>query len=79
MSALAFLVPTSLVLGLVGLGCFLWSLASRQYEDLDGAAERILLDDEADTPMLGPVPGDHSRRSPKLEGPKPATLAPVTQ
>jgi len=47
MSALAFLVPTSLVLGLVGLGCFLWSLGSRQYEDLDGAAERILLDDEA--------------------------------
>jgi cbb3-type cytochrome oxidase maturation protein len=48
MSALAVLVPTSLVLGLIGLGCFLWSLRSRQYEDLDGAAERILLDDDAE-------------------------------
>ena len=46
MSALAFLIPTSLVLGLIGLGCFLWSLRSGQYDDLDGAAERILLDDE---------------------------------
>jgi cbb3-type cytochrome oxidase maturation protein len=52
MSALAFLVPTSLVLGLIGLGCFIWSLWSRQYEDLDGAAERILLDDEAEGPEL---------------------------
>jgi cbb3-type cytochrome oxidase maturation protein len=50
MSALAVLIPTSLVLGLVGLGCFLWSLRSRQYEDLDGAAERILLDDDCDGP-----------------------------
>ena len=46
MSALAFLIPTSIVLGLIGLGCFLWSLGSGQYEDLDGAAERILLEDE---------------------------------
>jgi cbb3-type cytochrome oxidase maturation protein len=33
-------------MGLVGLAAFLWSLRSGQYEDLDGAAERILLDDE---------------------------------
>ena len=52
MSALAFLVPTSIVLGLVGLGCFLWSLGSHQYEDLDGAAERILLDDDAGRPLV---------------------------
>ncbi|CAN7689293.1 cbb3-type cytochrome oxidase assembly protein CcoS [Rhizobium sp. LjRoot30] len=32
-------------MGAVGLGVFLWSMRSRQYEDLDGAAERILLDD----------------------------------
>jgi cbb3-type cytochrome oxidase maturation protein len=58
MSALAFLIPTSLVLGLIGLGCFLWSLGSRQYEDLDGAAERILLDDVADGPALDQGRGD---------------------
>ena len=50
MNALAILIPISLGLGLVGLGCFVWSLGSRQYEDLDGAAERILFDDEADGP-----------------------------
>ena len=55
MSALAFLIPTSLVLGVVGLGCFLWSLGSRQYEDLDGAAERILLDDETEGPVVDQV------------------------
>ena len=52
MSALAFLIPTSLVLGLVGLGCFLWSLRSCQYDDLDGAAARILLDDETEGPVV---------------------------
>ena len=55
MSALAFLIPTSLVLGVVGLGAFLWSLGSRQYEDLDGAAERILLDDETEGPVVDQV------------------------
>ena len=61
MSALAFLIPTSLVLGVVGLGCFLWSLGSRQYEDLDGAAERILLDDEAEGPVVDQVGTSHIR------------------
>jgi cbb3-type cytochrome oxidase maturation protein len=58
MSALTILIPTSLALGLLGLGCFIWSLGSRQYEDLDGAAERILLDDEADVPGLDQGRGD---------------------
>jgi cbb3-type cytochrome oxidase maturation protein len=34
-------------MGVIGLGVFLWSLRSGQYDDLDGAAERILFDDEA--------------------------------
>jgi cbb3-type cytochrome oxidase maturation protein len=41
-----FLIPIALGLGVVGLGAFMWSLRSGQYEDLDGAAERILFDDE---------------------------------
>jgi len=61
MSALAFLIPTSVVLGVVGLGCFLWSLGSHQYEDLDGAAERILLADEVEDPMLDEVGPNHRR------------------
>lgn len=46
--ALAILIPAALFLGLLGLAAFLWSLRSGQFEDLDGAAERILIDDEED-------------------------------
>ncbi|WP_237213787.1 cbb3-type cytochrome oxidase assembly protein CcoS [Falsiroseomonas oryziterrae] len=46
MNALVFLVPAALVLGLLGLALFLWTLKSRQYDDLDGAASRILFDDD---------------------------------
>ena len=46
MDALIFLIPVSLLLGLVGLAGFLWALRSRQYDDLDGAAARILFDDK---------------------------------
>ncbi len=46
MSMLLYLIPVALFLGILGLGAFLWSLRSGQYEDLDGAAERILLDDD---------------------------------
>ncbi len=48
MDALIFLIPIALGLGLLGLGAFLWSLRSGQYDDMEGAAERILFDD--DTP-----------------------------
>lgn len=43
MSSLLFLIPLSLLMGLVGLGAFLWSLRSGQYDDLKGAALRILV------------------------------------
>ena len=46
MSALIYLIPVALVLGGLGLAAFLWSLRSGQYDDLDGAANRILFDDE---------------------------------
>ena len=45
MSHLLFLIPVALGLGLLGLVAFVWSLKNDQYEDLDGAAERILEDD----------------------------------
>ncbi len=45
MSGLLILIPAALLLGLAGLVAFLWSLKSGQYDDLDGAAERILYDD----------------------------------
>ncbi|MCB1531156.1 MAG: cbb3-type cytochrome oxidase assembly protein CcoS [Rhodospirillales bacterium] len=46
MSVLLYLVPVALFLGLLGLAGFIWSLKSGQYEDMDGAARRILLDDD---------------------------------
>lgn len=45
MSALLYLIPAALFLGLLGLAGFVWALRSGQYEDLDGAASRILFDD----------------------------------
>ena len=41
-----YLIPVALILGGTGLAAFMWSLRHRQYEDLDGAAERILFDDD---------------------------------
>jgi P-type Cu2+ transporter len=46
MNVLIYLVPLALMLGLTGLAAFLWSLKSGQYDDLDGAAVRILPDDD---------------------------------
>ena len=48
MNVLAYLIPAALLLGLIGLAAFFWSVKSGQYEDLDGAAERILIEDDAD-------------------------------
>ena len=47
-----FLVPIALGLGLLGLLAFMWALKNGQYEDLQGNAERILLDD-SDRPLSG--------------------------
>ncbi len=46
MEALIILIPAALFLGLGGLAIFLWTLRTGQYDDLDGAAHRILFDDE---------------------------------
>lgn len=48
MSVLIYLIPVALLLGGVGLAAFLWALKSGQYDDLDGAANRILFDDDED-------------------------------
>ena len=50
MSGLLLLIPVALFLGLLGLLAFMWALRSGQFDDLDGAAERILHDDEDDEP-----------------------------
>jgi cbb3-type cytochrome oxidase maturation protein len=48
MSMLIYLIPVALFLGALALAAFLWAVRSGQYEDLDGAAERVLFDDQQD-------------------------------
>jgi cbb3-type cytochrome oxidase maturation protein len=45
MNILLLLAPFSVVLGLMAVGAFVWTLRSGQYEDIQGAAARILIDD----------------------------------
>jgi cbb3-type cytochrome oxidase maturation protein len=56
MNSLLILIPVALALGLLGLAGFLWAMRSGQFDDLDGAASRILFDDE-------PPAGGSDRRS----------------
>lgn len=65
MSLLVWLVPVALGMGLVGLLSFLWSMESGQLEDLDGAAERVLLNEMADRPLpdLKPTQTHQRQRS----------------
>jgi len=46
MTGLTLLIPLALVLGLCGLAAFFWALRSGQFDDMDGAALRILIEDE---------------------------------
>ncbi|MDJ0921604.1 MAG: cbb3-type cytochrome oxidase assembly protein CcoS [Henriciella sp.] len=51
MHIIVYLIPIAISFGLIGLGAFIWSVNSGQYEDLDGAAFRIL--DDEDVPLSG--------------------------
>jgi cbb3-type cytochrome oxidase maturation protein len=46
MNLVAILLPVALLLGLTGLAAFFWALRNGQFDDPDGAAARILIDDE---------------------------------
>jgi cbb3-type cytochrome oxidase maturation protein len=71
MEVLIILVPLALALGAAGLAGFLWSLKNGQYDDLDGAAWRAIMDEEpailsdGDQDQKGgdrnPGPGQHQR------------------
>lgn len=59
MTEFFFLIPISLMLGALGLGVFLWTLRNGQYEDLDGAAERVLFEGN-ERPRVGAPRRDRS-------------------
>lgn len=46
MNVILYLLGLGVLLGAGGLAVFLWALRSGQYDDMDGAANRILFDDE---------------------------------
>ena len=48
MTILLFMIPIALCMGGLGLAAFLWALKSGQYDDMEGAAQRILFDDPED-------------------------------
>jgi cbb3-type cytochrome oxidase maturation protein len=50
MTALAWLIPSALALGALGLVAFLWSLNSGQFDDLEGASWRALNDEVSSPP-----------------------------
>ncbi|MBA2919967.1 cbb3-type cytochrome oxidase assembly protein CcoS [Sphingomonas sp. MAH-20] len=54
MNGLALLIPLALLLGLSGLVAFFWALGSGQFDDMEGAALRILVDD-APAPPENPL------------------------
>ncbi len=61
MDSLVYLIPVALCLGAVGLAAFLWAMTSGQFDDLDGAASRILFDDPRASAR---PPAPETRRSP---------------
>lgn len=65
MNILGLLIPAALLLGFGGLLAFLWTVKSGQYEDLEGAAARILIEDEADKIDPEPVSDSTSDSGPK--------------
>lgn len=57
MNIILLLAPFSVVLGLMAVGAFVWTLRSGQYEDIQGAAARILIDDaDPDVPGSDEAP-----------------------
>jgi cbb3-type cytochrome oxidase maturation protein len=67
MNYLVWLVPIALGMGLVGLAAFLWSMRNGQLEDLDGAAQRVLLTHGSD---LAPVHDETHPNAPPASNPE---------
>lgn len=55
MSGLAILIPAALFMGLCGLSFFFWAMRNDQFDDLDGAAQRVLIDEQDDDSDDPPV------------------------
>lgn len=54
MNGILVLIPVALGLGLLGLFAFFWAVGRGQFDDLDGAALRIFIDDDSEKPTESP-------------------------
>jgi cbb3-type cytochrome oxidase maturation protein len=61
MNGLVVLIPIALLLGLAGLGAFFWSVTSGQFEDMDGAAMRVLIDEDEAPPIASDEASERGR------------------
>ena len=52
MNGLLILIPVALGLGITGLAAFFWAMKRGQFDDMDGAALRILIDDEGEDDVI---------------------------
>lgn len=69
MNIILLLAPFSVVLGLIAVGAFVWTLRAGQYDDVRGAAERILIDD-VDPDVPGSGDRLYSRAPPDISDPQ---------
>jgi cbb3-type cytochrome oxidase maturation protein len=74
MTSLLWLIPSALVLGALGLVAFFWTMRDGQYDDMQGAAERILIDD--DKPIVDDEPEDAGAGGEAEDGGDPAGDSP---
>ena len=58
MSILGFLIPLALMMGMAGLASFFWAMKVGQFDDLDGAANRILIEDDGPAEAVAPRAND---------------------
>lgn len=76
MTILLVLLALGLVAGTTGLCIFLWALRAGQYDDLDGAANRILFD-ETRPSKPSPVPNEAARCHGHISAPPPTPAHPA--
>ena len=68
MSVLIWMIPVAIAMGALGLAGFMWSLRSGQYEDMDGAAQRMLMDDDAPLPSRDSETGEGAQDDGQIDG-----------
>jgi cbb3-type cytochrome oxidase maturation protein len=66
MDILYLLIPVSLIIVAIAIWVFMWAIRSGQYEDMEGPAHRILMDD--DDPMVPRRPQSKSETKPDSSG-----------